>query len=376
MKHAVGQVQQAAVDQQHEHAAAQQQPDRRRRSRRSTQSKPRLNTRKNQPSSAIDRPADEPADDQRRRRRDGPRQTSVGVERQSRQVAGRADACSHGAQKLIAGPARRRAISPSRGSASPCPCRPRLQQQHRQRRAERQRVERRDDRRDGDRQRRTAGRTARRCREMNAQGTNTARQHQADGDHRAGDLVHRLDGRVARRQPVFDVVLDRLDDHDGVVDDDADRQHQAEQRQVVQAEAAARPSTANVPMIATGTAISGMIAARQSCRNTSTTMATRMTASRSVLKTSLIDSSMNGRRVVDDRVVDARRESGPSAPPSSPRPARRFPGRWSRAAGRSTGRPTACRRACRPGRRPARRVRCGRRRCRRTMPAVGVGLER
>ncbi len=51
---------------------------------------------------------------------------------------------------------------------------------------------------------------------------------------------------------------------------------------------------ANVPTMATGTATSGMIAARQLCRNTSTTSATRMTASRSVLNTSLIDSSMNG----------------------------------------------------------------------------------
>ena len=52
--------------------------------------------------------------------------------------------------------------------------------------------------------------------------------------------------------------------------------------------------TAKVPTMATGTAISGMRADRQFCRNTSTTMATRMTASRSVLKTSLIDSLMNG----------------------------------------------------------------------------------
>ena len=52
--------------------------------------------------------------------------------------------------------------------------------------------------------------------------------------------------------------------------------------------------TANVPTMATGTATSGMIADRQFCRKTSTTMATRMTASRSVLKTSLIDSLMNG----------------------------------------------------------------------------------
>ena len=52
--------------------------------------------------------------------------------------------------------------------------------------------------------------------------------------------------------------------------------------------------TANVPTMATGTAISGISAARQFCRKTSTTMATRMMASRRVLKTSLIDSRMKG----------------------------------------------------------------------------------
>jgi len=49
---------------------------------------------------------------------------------------------------------------------------------------------------------------------------------------------------------------------------------------------------ANVPMIATGTAISGITAERQFCKKTSTTIATRATASRSVLKTSWIDSAM------------------------------------------------------------------------------------
>ncbi len=52
--------------------------------------------------------------------------------------------------------------------------------------------------------------------------------------------------------------------------------------------------TAKVPMIATGTAMSGMIAERQFCKNSSTTTATRMTASRRVLKTSPMDSLMNG----------------------------------------------------------------------------------
>ena len=52
--------------------------------------------------------------------------------------------------------------------------------------------------------------------------------------------------------------------------------------------------TAKVPTMATGTATSGISADRQFCRNSSTTTATRMTASSSVLKTSLIDSLMNG----------------------------------------------------------------------------------
>jgi len=47
---------------------------------------------------------------------------------------------------------------------------------------------------------------------------------------------------------------------------------------------------ANVPTMATGTATSGMIAARQPCRKISTTIATRITASRSAVKTSFTDS--------------------------------------------------------------------------------------
>ena len=46
------------------------------------------------------------------------------------------------------------------------------------------------------------------------------------------------------------------------------------------------PITANVPISETGTAIIGTIVARQSCRNTSTTMNTSTKASIKVLKTS------------------------------------------------------------------------------------------
>ncbi len=49
-------------------------------------------------------------------------------------------------------------------------------------------------------------------------------------------------------------------------------------------------STANVPTMATGTAIKGMTAERQFCRNSSTTSATSSTASRSALKTSSMHS--------------------------------------------------------------------------------------
>ena len=52
--------------------------------------------------------------------------------------------------------------------------------------------------------------------------------------------------------------------------------------------------TANVPINETGTSIIGRIMAFQSWRKTRTTMPTRMTASRRVLKTSLTDSRMNG----------------------------------------------------------------------------------
>ena len=72
---------------------------------------------------------------------------------------------------------------------------------------------------------------------MNAQGTNTALSTRPTAITGPETWSMRLDRGVARRQPVLDVMLDRLDHHDRVVDHDADRQHQAEQRQVVEAEA-------------------------------------------------------------------------------------------------------------------------------------------
>ena len=62
-------------------------------------------------------------------------------------------------------------------------------------------------------------------------------QDQRHGDHRAGDLFHGLVGGVARFEPAVQPALDVLHHDDGVVDDDADGQHQPEQRNVVEAEA-------------------------------------------------------------------------------------------------------------------------------------------
>ncbi len=48
-------------------------------------------------------------------------------------------------------------------------------------------------------------------------------------DDRAADLRHGLEGRLARRQPVFaHDAVDVFHDHDRVVDQNADRQHQSQ----------------------------------------------------------------------------------------------------------------------------------------------------
>ena len=57
-------------------------------------------------------------------------------------------------------------------------------------------------------------------------------QHQGDRDDRRGDLGHRPLGGLPRGEVgmLLHHALDVLDDHDGVVDDDADGQHQGEER--------------------------------------------------------------------------------------------------------------------------------------------------
>ncbi len=63
-------------------------------------------------------------------------------------------------------------------------------------------------------------------------------EHQGDADHRAGEFFHRFGGGLAWRQAFFGHdPLDAFHHHDGIVDDDADRQHHAEHGQHVDREA-------------------------------------------------------------------------------------------------------------------------------------------
>jgi hypothetical protein len=67
---------------------------------------------------------------------------------------------------------------------------------------------------------------------MNAVGNEHGEQHQGDGDDRRGHLRHGL-FRCFRRGQLrfrFEDVLDGFDDDNRIVDDDADRQNQCQQR--------------------------------------------------------------------------------------------------------------------------------------------------
>ena len=182
------------------------------------------------------------------------------------------------------------AVEPAEEGAQRAACLlPRPQQQRGQGWAERQRVERRDDHRHGDGDGELLVELAGDA--GNEGGGHEHRgQDQGDGDHRPGDLVHRLEGRVARRQPVLDVVLDRLDDDDGVVDDDADRQHQAEQRQRVDREPEQREDGEGADQRHRHREQRNERGTRKPWRKMKTTMMTRTRASNSVLMISLMPS--------------------------------------------------------------------------------------
>ncbi|SBW00568.1 hypothetical protein KL86APRO_11312 [uncultured Alphaproteobacteria bacterium] len=69
-------------------------------------------------------------------------------------------------------------------------------------------------------------------------GNEDRRQDQGDPDDRSGDFAYRGDRRVLGREPLGrHQALDVLHHHDGVVDDDADRQNHAEHRQHVDGKA-------------------------------------------------------------------------------------------------------------------------------------------
>ena len=111
-----------------------------------------------------------------------------------------------------------------------------LQEDRRQGRAQSQGIERRDDRRRSNRERELAKELPGDPGDEGARDKH-GRQYQSNRDHRRRNLVHGPDRGGARPHPLFDVMLDRFDDDDRVVDHDPDRQHQAEQGQVIDAEA-------------------------------------------------------------------------------------------------------------------------------------------
>ncbi len=61
-------------------------------------------------------------------------------------------------------------------------------------------------------------------------------EHQCDRDHRTGDFRHRPPGRLAGGEPLRQPAFDVLHNHNGVVDDDADRQHKTKEREIVERE--------------------------------------------------------------------------------------------------------------------------------------------
>ena len=65
-------------------------------------------------------------------------------------------------------------------------------------------------------------------------------QHERNRDQRAADFLHGLQRRVAPAQAAREMPLDIFDHDNGVVDHDADRKHEAEQREIVDAVAERR----------------------------------------------------------------------------------------------------------------------------------------
>ena len=112
----------------------------------------------------------------------------------------------------------------------------RFEQKRAHRRRQRQRYDQRDDRRTGNRERELPVELAGDAGDEDRWHEDSA-QHQRDRDQRLPHLVHALVGCGTRIEPCLDVALDVLHHDDRVVDHDADREHQAEQRKIVEREA-------------------------------------------------------------------------------------------------------------------------------------------
>ena len=113
---------------------------------------------------------------------------------------------------------------------------PRAQQQRAKRGRERERIQRGDRDRAGDRERELLIQPPGGPRHER-DGQEHRHQHQRDGDDRPRDLAHRGLGRCLRRELLLlHQSLDVLDDDDRVVDDEPDREHEAEQRERVDRE--------------------------------------------------------------------------------------------------------------------------------------------
>ena len=115
----------------------------------------------------------------------------------------------------------------------------RLEQQCRKRRRQRERHHRRDDGRSRDRERELPVELARDAGDEGRRNEDGA-EHERDRDQRTADLVHGLVGGVARAQARAQIALNVLHHHDGIVHHDADREDEAEQREIVKREAERR----------------------------------------------------------------------------------------------------------------------------------------
>ena len=191
-------------------------------------------------------------------------------------------------------------------------------------------------------------------------------ERQRGREHRQADLLGR---ETAAGNGLHLLLVDEAEDvlehDDGVVDDDADRQREREQRDDVEREALDHIS-ANVPMIEIGMAIAAMIVLRRLPRNSSTTSAarraprTRCSFTASTLVRIVAELSRTTLQLVAGRAASSDLRHARRAPRRRPRRCSRPTACGSTA--RTAGLPSRC---WRPSRPPPRRPRRGPRRARR-----------